>query len=381
MLTTYVRFVVWFLVLVIGSFSVLGIVQQKVRLFEKGKRPLQGVYATLPDQRQEHPLSAKQCVRCHRKIYEQWQQSRHARSYTNRIFSVAFQHSPYRWCVHCHAPLPEQFVQVEPLTRDRQYRETSVGKKQKGFSVQQRALLAEGINCAVCHVRQGRIVTGNKPTPEAKKHHPNIHWDPRWKGGEYCAGCHEFSFTKKLTEPTHVTGVLAQDTYQQWLHSFAKKKGKTCQSCHMHKGGHRFPGGHDVEFVRKALQIRVQWQGKHVLHVELTAKRVGHTIPTGDPFRRLRLDICVDQGCQKILVSRTIHKIFVMNKQGWSVGQDLRVPTPAKNATGRLSFSLALPKQIRKIYWQLTYFYVEFPHHSYLNPQDISQRLYAGMLD
>ncbi len=215
-------------------------------LFEKGKQSLRQVKAGKVWTSKFHPLSAQQCKGCHRSVFRQWKTSRHAKAWTNRLFAVAFHHSPYQWCVHCHAPLPEQKKHVRgvwnrhrtktpfkprtakqrPSTRPTSHRTQNAFKLSVNLDVVERKLLQEGVNCASCHWRNGVLLAAKRPSKEAQNAHP-IRWEPKLKRASFCAGCHQFNFTKKLTEPTQVMKTPVQNTYHAWQESFARKKGHT----------------------------------------------------------------------------------------------------------------------------------------------------------
>ena len=119
-------------------------------LLEQGRRPLRDV--TPPAE--VGSLSARACGACHEAEYRQWAGSRHAQAFTNSLFAASFGRKPQAWCVHCHAPLPEQLAPaLEP------------GGKEE-------PLLAEGVNCAACHVRGGEVLTAREPDPAALSAHP-----------------------------------------------------------------------------------------------------------------------------------------------------------------------------------------------------------------
>jgi hypothetical protein len=64
--------------------------------------------------------------------------SRHGQAWTNGIFQREYQQAPKPWCVNCHAPT------------DRAAR--------AGWRAGDPRLAAQGVSCATCHVRGGRLV-------------------------------------------------------------------------------------------------------------------------------------------------------------------------------------------------------------------------------
>ena len=59
---------------------------------------------------------------------------------------------------------------------------------------------------------------------------------------------------------------------------------------------HAFPGGHDEELVRSALDIRAQRRAAGRVEVVLTPRDVTHAVPTGDLFRRIMVTAEVAHG-------------------------------------------------------------------------------------
>jgi hypothetical protein len=77
-----------------------------------------------------------------------------------------------------------------------------------------------------------------------------------------------------------------QDTYDEWHASKAGREGRPCVACHDHASA----GGHDPAFVAGALEVKVRRFGGHVTAI-VSARNVGHAVPTGDPFRALVLKL------------------------------------------------------------------------------------------
>jgi hypothetical protein len=235
-----------------------------VDLFPRGLAPIDAGAAT-PDK-----LRAAACVGCHPAVHADWAQSRHGRAWTNPIFQREYRDRPLEWCVHCHAPLTEQLAEVR-----------------RGGG----PLANEGVNCAVCHVREGRVLARNKSP--ASPHDTDARAD--FGGPGYCAGCHQFSFPIIQPDadkkgPGRVTGYTAhpmQDTFNQ--HARGPHADKACTACHQREpAAHRFPGGHDAEMIAGALQLSA-CRERDALVVSLANTGAGHNVPTGDLHRHLVL--------------------------------------------------------------------------------------------
>jgi hypothetical protein len=209
-------------------------------------------------------LSAKSCRGCHAEAHADWAASRHGRAWTNAIFQREYKDRPLEWCVHCHAPLREQLEEVR-----------------HGGG----ALADEGVTCAACHVRGGRML--------ARAHAPGSPHDTEVRadfgGPAFCAGCHQFNFPV-IAPDNRVTGYTnhpMQDTVHQ--HDTGHFAARECLGCHRSgNGGHRFPGGHDDLMIERAMTLETCRDGR-ALEVRLTNAAAGHNVPTGDVHRHLVL--------------------------------------------------------------------------------------------
>ena len=215
-------------------------------------------------------LRAAACVGCHSNVHVDWARSRHGLAWTNAIFQREYKDRPLEWCVHCHAPLTAQLAEVR-----------------RGGG----PLADEGVNCAVCHIREGRVLSRSRSA--ASPHDTDARAD--FGSSDYCAGCHQFSFPIIEPDPGkkgpgRVTGYTAhpmQDTANQ--HARGPHADKACVACHQSEpAAHRFPGGHDAEMIAGALQMETCREGG-TLVVSLANTRAGHNVPTGDLHRHLVL--------------------------------------------------------------------------------------------
>lgn len=177
---------------------------------------------------------APSCARCHPDEAREHGRSRHARSATSPpyVLAVAATATP-DWCRGCHEPGPSGQV-----------------------------------GCAQCHP-----AGAGGPDPR----HP-LHPDDGDAAGARCQGCHEFPMV--ADHPLGASDVLVQSTWTESLDSGGD--GRTCPDCH----DHRARGAHHPAFVRGALEVEVEPDGDRVA-VTLTARDIGHRLPTGDLFRQL----------------------------------------------------------------------------------------------
>jgi hypothetical protein len=212
-------------------------------------------------------VPSESCGACHRQVYREWKSSRHSMSTTNEIFREGFLREPSIRCVRCHAPLPEQAKPFRRWLRERRFGASELAVEEN-----------EGIGCAVCHVRDGVVLTSR---PIATPEHPT-RFEPLLADARFCAGCHQFRFEKSHGAGAELTDHVTQDTWREWRSTGTDD----CMSCHMDEHGHRFPGAHDLELLRASIDFVVR---EGVL--ELRSIGVGHRLPTGDLFRHLILEI------------------------------------------------------------------------------------------
>ena len=209
--------------------------------------------------------SVQACAKCHPKQLAEWQHSRHSRAWTNALFQREYKQQPLNWCVHCHAPLQSQFAQVQA----------------KGGP-----LADEGVSCAVCHVRGGKLLAR---TRHADSPHDTV-VSADFGSAEFCAGCHQFNFPLFATSG-QVSGYSAfpmQDTVAQFQRGpyYLQGKGR-CGDCHAQSpAGHTFPGAHDPQQLKQALSYSLCRTGSG-LQLTLTNRGAGHNVPTGDVHRHI----------------------------------------------------------------------------------------------
>ena len=90
-----------------------------------------------------------------------------------------------------------------------------------------------------------------------------------------CGGCHEFTFPNRAA--------LMQKTVAE--HAASPSKSTSCSSCHR---GHRFDVSRNVDLLRSSITMHAS-RSKEGLVIDLKTNDVGHAMPTGDLFRRLRV--------------------------------------------------------------------------------------------
>ena len=185
-------------------------------------------------------LEAETCGNCHEQIYEEWKVSTHRRAWTDPQFQAELKKSrgahkdkkdDVGWmCVNCHTPLKNQLPRFVVGIKD-----GNIGKptyrKNPHFS---KDLKHEGITCASCHVRDGKVYG---PYGDTEAPHPTAK-DPDLRTEEVCVQCHQ-------AEEHWPSRNLACffNTGKQWKNSKYGEKNEYCQSCHMPKVKRRLVKG------------------------------------------------------------------------------------------------------------------------------------------
>jgi len=249
--------------------------------------------------------SSDTCGGCHRDIYRMWRGSAHAEATEDPFFYQSYREvlekvpSRAKVCLECHAPM-------------------AAVKKDPSLTY---GLSREGVSCDFCHslvavdmtdkgprhrldigrVKRGTIAQADSPAHEVA--YSELH-----KSAKLCAPCHEY-----VSED----GVSVLTTFSEYQASNAAKEGKTCQTCHMAVTAaqvvdpkvvressatvnlHEMPGGHSVQQLLKALDIKVKpVRSAEAIDVEVAVANTGagHAVPTGMPGRRILLVVQINAG-------------------------------------------------------------------------------------
>jgi len=212
-------------------------------------------------------LAPEACASCHVRQWEEWRNSRHARSLSPGLLGqLVDEENPgfIQHCLTCHAPLSEQYRTVTDgdFTPD------------------------HGITCAGCHVRAHRYFGPAKPDRRltASRFTGGQHGDavrtPAFRQSEFCAPCHQSDLAGLAFD-----GKLLQNTHGEWAASPHSAREETCQSCHMPDGQHFMTGIHDQVTVSRALDLEIDWKlSPETRHLRATVRihnrGAGHHVPT-----------------------------------------------------------------------------------------------------
>ncbi|MBI2259917.1 MAG: hypothetical protein HYU67_13590 [Flavobacteriia bacterium] len=243
-------------------------------------------------------LSAKSCGACHQEIYNEWKESTHAIAYQDLQFQAELNKDHILTCLNCHTPLQNQLKYIITGFVNGDYK-TPVKKKNPNFD---KALQAESITCASCHVRDGKVIgaIGYPNTPHLTQKNPEFLKE------SLCISCHN------VVDQVSPVLVCSFETGDEWKNNWASKEGKNCISCHMEtkhrplmpgfperKGHfHAFPGSgipklfnrktHRLEslnFIESTIPKTVKVNESLNYFITLQNENAGHSVPTGDPER------------------------------------------------------------------------------------------------
>ena len=87
--------------------------------------------------------------------YEEWKTSIHAHAYRDPFFQAYWKKDGYVWvCLNCHTPLEnQQPTLIKEIPNNRVEQAVEVENPRYDMAYQ-----AEGVTCAACHVRDGKIL-------------------------------------------------------------------------------------------------------------------------------------------------------------------------------------------------------------------------------
>lgn len=286
--------------------------------------------------------SAARCIGCHEDQAAAWEHSRHRQAHTNALYQSGLVDEPSAFCVNCHAPLPEQAAEVTANLAAYAALDPIHGVDAAPPGPE--PLAAEGVNCVVCHVRDGTILTSDGSSAAWAPHSVTV--SSALTDGSLCAGCHEFRMPVFTGADWTLTDETMQGTVSEWR---AWGGEQTCTDCHMPGGDHRFRGAYDLDFLRGALQVT--WDGDALL---LRSVGVGHHLPTGDLFRHLTVEADLGAGFEALhRIGRTFELVQDPHTLSWTKRETSdtrlapdeirRVPLPETTRSWRVRFHYGSP--------------------------------------
>lgn len=197
------------------------------------------------------------CVRCHELEAAQWRTSRHRQSFVNQEFERAFAVEPLAFCRDCHAP--------------------------ESASVRSDSADDIGVACVTCHLAGESVLAAPKPFFSSGLAPHRLERRSDFAASGACRSCHEFSFGD---DSRRRTPLLMQSTVSEHA---ASGETRSCADCHMPAGSHLFGATRDPAAHQAAIRARAERTGPTTLRITLESNGVGHSYPTGDLFRRVRV--------------------------------------------------------------------------------------------
>jgi len=313
-------------------------------------------------------LRAEECGACHQDEYREWKTTIHARAWTDPYYQVdwAFD-GRQQLCNNCHIPLDRQQEARVVGFRDRDKSDPVLAPNPE-FDP---ALKQEGVTCAGCHLREGKILgprgSANAPHPVEKFADPNV----------LCLRCHVVQGARWDTfyrmPPCGTVAEIAASHGRLEGRSGEYKVTKPaeigCVQCHMPamerpllEGGrarvvrrHIWRGGHDPDTVRSALTASLQDSaasgGGRTAELVLTNTGAAHFLPTGTPDRHLTVRLRALDASGRVLreTSDTLERSILWRP----FIVDLRDTRLARGAPRR--FTLDIPAETQAIHAEVRY--------------------------
>ncbi len=225
-----------------------------------------------PTSRVEAQRTNQDCRQCHATVWDEWQASHHAQSWTSPQVQAAFRHFGHdRQCESCHAPEPVTARGAEALV---------------ALRAEDRA---SGVNCLSCHALPGTDqVAAARTVPDAPCQPVAV---PLLSESRQCGACHTAIF-------------------EDWSQSRYRTDGKSCQTCHMpaiadRPGGHSHAclGGHDDDLVRSGVRMSCEQHGDELV-VSVVNHATGHNFPGERHNRVLLLQLIERNAAGEIVLGR-----------------------------------------------------------------------------
>jgi len=199
--------------------------------------------------------SSRQCEECHAQVYEEWASSEHSTSWTGEDVRALSNDFANKDCIDCHAPRPVF--------------ETGIGERVLPRSSRR----AEGVDCLSCHQLPEGGMAGTMASATAACRPVERRELARV---DLCVSCHD-----------------QHETVRQWRATPYPDQGIDCLTCHMpYRDGdptkgrdHRCLGGHDIDLVRSAVELRGAAASDGGWRVEVENVAGGHHFPTDERSR------------------------------------------------------------------------------------------------
>lgn len=265
-------------------------------------RPRPAPVASAPAVAPSSSSSSATCASCHAAIADEWRASFHRTAFTDSTFQRSLsleEPKEHGFCLRCHAPTER----------------------------------TAGVDCSSCHAAP--------------------HTSNRAAGASTCATCHEFAFDDGRAD-------LVQKTVSE--HASSPWADVSCSECHMpvrdgHKD-HRFVAGHaPTEMIANAVHVSLARASSTSMHFTVRVD-AGHAFPTGDMFRRARLQVFAEDAKGAIVgdAERIFGRTWGSETTGPHAGH--RKETSDTRIRGTWNETLSFdtkPGTITRVRWSLVY--------------------------
>jgi hypothetical protein len=273
-------------------------------------------------------ITAQGCNACHFQAHDDWAESAHAHAGQSPTFRAALERAANSTaCSQCHLPLSVQHAQLAAGYIDGDLSRPKLLPNEAWDAT----LMAEGVGCAACHIRDGKVV-GTRPISGAP--HP-VAVSTELGTSAFCATCHQLSFPNS-DRPFY-------DTYGEWKATPYAAAGMQCQDCHMPPvagvaSATRFAATPSHGFsadTSRALTVLVdldtpviQRGSPFESRIRIQNTGAGHHVPTGSPYKTYTITVSlVDQHGAELAPSHTeVLGRTVTTEAPYTTTADNRIP-------------------------------------------------------
>jgi hypothetical protein len=271
-------------------------------------------------------LSAQGCNACHYDVHDGWRESAHATAHSGIAFREAVAEAGTPACQACHLPLQRQHSSTSVYLEGDV--DAPLSMSNAGFDA---TLSTEGVTCAACHIREGKIVS-SRPGVEAPH---TMAWSAELTSSEFCAPCHQLTWPG-ADKPFY-------DTYGEWQRSPQAAAGVQCQDCHLRSAaddgasgsGHSFDAqtGRGVSLLVDVQPALTRGGATQTVNLTLQNTGSGHAYPTGSPYQGIRLvsALVAQDGGKTFETSRFSADLTrtISDVPPWTTLEDSRLPPGA----------------------------------------------------
>lgn len=273
-------------------------------------------------------LSAQSCNGCHYAAHDGWSAGDHAQAWRDPVYQSALASvGASTACVGCHLPLANQHARLAVGYLDGEISRPELQRNEAWDP----SLMSEGVTCAACHVREGKILGVHEVAGGPHE----VVVSPELQSSEACAACHQLTWPE-ADRPFY-------DTYGEWKASAYATAGVRCQDCHMPleagpavatrfaaQASHSLSPQHGRALTAQVGLSAPEVQRGEPLRVSLRLLNTGagHSVPTGSPFKTYTVEIVLMGETGEPLAEAWTHPVGreVDAEPPWRTLSDNRIP-------------------------------------------------------